>query len=80
LGEIQNVKEQKSKVGKRQKLFFNSGKKKIAVNGKVFLLTPCCCGWGDGSMIFNPNAREVAPPQSSGVKQPVKVIQRDEVK
>jgi len=24
-------------------------------------------GWGDGSMIFNSNEREVAPPQSSGV-------------
>jgi hypothetical protein len=35
--------------------------------GKLFLLTPCCCGRRDGSMIFNPNDCEVAPPQSNGV-------------
>jgi hypothetical protein len=66
LGEIQNVKEQKAKLGRDKKCSLIRIKK-IAVNGKVSLLTPCCCGWGDGSMIFNPNALEVAPPQSSGV-------------
>jgi len=57
------VKEQKAKSWKRQKLFFNSDKK-LAVNGKLFLLTPCCCGRGDGGMIFNPNDLEVAPPHT----------------
>jgi len=44
-----------------------NAQREVRVNGKLCLLTPCCCGWGDGSMIFNPNARAVAPPQSSGV-------------
>jgi hypothetical protein len=50
---------------KKAKLWFNTEIKLWRV--KDYALTPCCCGRRDGSMIFNPNEREVAPPQSNGV-------------